>query len=100
QDYAANQLPQIASTVQRIALGGILVTLFLSLKLLPPKPARYKHHRTVFMVLQWVLLPITTIGYNSLSALYSQTRLMFGKHLGKFDATEKAFVTEDNIKKS
>lgn len=100
QDYAANQLPQIASAVQRVALAGILVTLFLSLKLLPPKPARYKHHRTVFMVLQWVLLPVTTIGYNAFAALYSQTRLMFGRYLGKFDVTEKAFVTHDNQKKS
>jgi cellulose synthase/poly-beta-1,6-N-acetylglucosamine synthase-like glycosyltransferase len=100
QDYAANQLPLIASRIQTVALGGIFITLFLSLKLLPPKPARYKSHRTVFMVFQWVLLPVTTILYNSLSALYSQTRLMFGKYLGKFDVTEKAFVTEDNQKKN
>lgn len=100
QDYAANQLPIIASNIQRIALAGIFVTLFLSLKLLPPKPARYKHHRTLFMVLQWVLLPVTTILYNSLSAVNSQTRLMFGRYLGKFDVTEKAFVTEDKQKKS
>jgi cellulose synthase/poly-beta-1,6-N-acetylglucosamine synthase-like glycosyltransferase len=100
QDYAANQLPIIASNIQRIALAGIFVTLFLSLKLLPPKPARYKHHRTVFMVLQWVLLPVTTILYNSLSAVNSQTRLMFGRYLGKFDVTEKAFVTEDKQKKT
>ncbi len=98
QDYAANQLPIIASNIQRIALAGIFVTLFLSLKLLPPKPARYKHHRSVFMVLQWVLLPVTTILYNSLSAINSQTRLMFGRYLGKFDLTEKAVITEDNRK--
>lgn len=100
QDYAANQLPQIASRVQTVALTGILITLFLSLKLLPPKPARYKSHRTLFMVVQWVLLPLTTIGYNALAALYSQTRLMFGRYLGKFDVTEKAFVTADNKKKT
>lgn len=100
QDYAANQLPQIASMIQRVAMIGILVTLLLSLKLLPPKPARYKKHKHIFMVFQWVLLPITTIGYNSMAALYSQTRLMFGRYLGTFDVTEKAFVTDDNKKKS
>lgn len=94
QDYAANQLPIIASNIQRIALAGIFVTLFLSLKLLPPKPARYKHHRTVFMVLQWILLPVTTIGFNALAALNSQTRLMFGWYIGKFDVTDKAVVTD------
>jgi hypothetical protein len=50
------------------------------------------------MVLQWGLLPLTTIGYNSFSALYSQTRLMFGRYLGKFDVTDKAVVTSDNKK--
>ncbi len=94
QDYAANQLPIIASNIQRIALAGIFITLFLSLKLLPPKPARYKHHRTVFMVLQWVLLPVTTIGFNALAALNSQTRLMFGWYLGKFDVTDKAVISD------
>ena len=98
QDFAANQLPIIASRIQQIALAGIFVTLFLSVKMLPPKPERYKRRRTVFMMLQWVLLPITTIVYNSFAAIYSQTRLMFGKYIGKFDVTEKAVVTEDKQK--
>lgn len=89
-DFAANQLPLIASFIQRIAMIGIGITLFLSLKTLPPKPARYKRHRTLFMVIQWVYLPFTTVVYNSFAALNSQTRLMLGKYLGKFDVTEKA----------
>jgi hypothetical protein len=90
KNYAANQLPQIASTIQTIALAGIFISMFLSLKALPPKPERYKRHRTVFMMLQWVLLPVTTILYNTLAAITSQTRLMFKRYLDKFDLTEKA----------
>ncbi len=93
--FASNQLPLIASRIQTIALLGILSTLFLSLKLLPPKPARYKRHRTLFMVFQWVMLPATTIIFNSMAALNSQTRLLFGRYLDKFDVTDKAVVTED-----
>lgn len=96
EDYTANQLPSIASRLATIALLGIFVTLFFSLKTLPPKPARYKKHRTIFMIIQWVYLPVTTIIYSGLSALYSQTRLMFGWYLGKFDVTEKAVITDDN----
>jgi hypothetical protein len=98
KNYAAVQLPLIASRIQTIALTGIVVTLFLSLKLLPPKPKRYKSHRTLFMVFQWVMLPVTTICYNSFSALYSQTRLLFGRYLGEFDVTDKAVVKEDKSK--
>ncbi len=94
-DFTSNQLPIIASRIQTFAMAGIVVTLFLSLKLLPPKPARYKHHRTLFMVLQWVILPVTTIVFNSLAALNSQTRLIFGWNLNKFDVTDKAVVKED-----
>lgn len=98
EDYAANQLPHIASTIQRIALAGITVTLFLSLKLLPPKPARYKSRRKFYMVLQWVFLPLTTIGYNAFSAVNAQTRLLFGRYLGTFEVTDKAVVTDENRK--
>lgn len=89
-DIASNQLPEIASLIQRVALVGLFISMFLTFKSLPPRPLRYKRHRTVLMVLQWLLLPLTTIGYNSLAALTSQTRLLFGKYLDKFDVTEKA----------
>ena len=96
KDYSSNQLPILAGRIQTIAMVGILATLYLSLKTLPPKPARYKRHRTVFMVLQWVLLPVTTILYNACAAINAQTRLMFGKYLDKFDVTDKATKTVDN----
>lgn len=89
-DFVANQLPQVSSRIQTIAMLGILVTMFLSFKILPPKPERYKRRRNILMVLQWVLLPLTTIGYSSAAAIVSQTRLMFKRYLGKFDVTEKA----------
>jgi len=96
KSYAANQLPIIASRIETIALVGIFATLFISLKTLPPKPERYKAHRNIFMLIQWIYLPVTTVLYNSLSAVYSQTRLMFGWYIGKFDLTNKAVKTDDN----
>ncbi|MEI6480780.1 MAG: glycosyltransferase family 2 protein [Candidatus Saccharibacteria bacterium] len=95
KDFSSNQLPIIAGRIQTIAMFGILATLYMSLKTLPPKPEHYKRHRTIFMILQWVYLPFTTVIYNSMSALVSQTRLMFGKYLDKFDVTDKAVMTSD-----
>jgi cellulose synthase/poly-beta-1,6-N-acetylglucosamine synthase-like glycosyltransferase len=97
-DYASNQLPFIASRVQTVALVGVFVTMFLSMRILPPKPARYKRHRTLFMIVQWVFLPVTSILYNSLAALNAQTRLMFKRYLGKFDITEKTVITDSKQK--
>lgn len=89
QSTTAYHLPQTVSWIQRILMAGILVSLFLSMRSLPPKPERYKRRRTVWMVLQWVYLPFTTIIYSSFAAIYSQTRLMFGRYLG-WVITEKA----------
>jgi cellulose synthase/poly-beta-1,6-N-acetylglucosamine synthase-like glycosyltransferase len=92
--YTANQLPQIASRLQQIAMAGILVSVFLSMKSLPPKPERYKRRRTLWMVAQWIYLPLTGITYNAAAAINSQTRLMFGWYLNKFNLTEKAVKSE------
>jgi len=99
QSVAANQLPEVLSALQRIAIIGLFVTIFLSFKMLPPRPERYKRHRSIGMLLQWLLMPVTAVVYSSASSFYSQTRLMFGKYLDKFDVTDKATVEKNHIKK-
>lgn len=89
---AANQLPNIVSRIQTFALLGGFITILFCLKTLPPKPERYRRHRTLFMVIQWAYLPVVTIVYNSFAAIYSQTRLALGRYMDKFDVTEKAVV--------
>lgn len=86
----SHQLPQLARWLQTVAMVGIFITLFLSMRSLPPRPARYKRHRNLWMILQWVYLPITTIVFSASAAITSQTRLALGRYLGKFDVTEKA----------
>lgn len=90
RSMAAHQLPEVISVFQRFAMVGLFITIFLALKMLPPRPARYRKHRSFLMLIQWVLMPVTSVLYGSLSALDAQTRLAFGKYLDKFDVTEKA----------
>ncbi len=94
KEYTAIELPIIVSRIQTVALISLLTMLFLSLKTLPPKPAHYKMRHRFFMVIQWVMLPVTSLIYNSMAALNSQTRLIFRRYLSKFDVTEKAVVKE------
>ncbi len=93
QSFAANQLPLIVSRVQRIGILGLLATVYVCLVTLPPRPARYRRHRSVLMLVQWIFLPVTSIAFGSLAAFNSQTRLMFKRYLSKFDVTEKATVS-------
>jgi len=90
RDIAAHQLPEMISGIQQVAMVGLVITIFLSLKMLPPRPARYKRRRTLGMILQWFLMPFTAIGYSAAAALNAQTHLLLGKYLDKFDVTEKA----------
>ena len=90
RSVAAHQLPEVVSIIQQVALVGLFITVFLSFKMLPPRPERYKRHRTYMMVAQWVLMPVTAIIYSTISALYSQWRLFTGRYLDKFDVTDKA----------
>lgn len=86
----AHELPQIASQLQFIAMVGLFITIFLTFKMLPPRPARYKRRRNLVMLAQWLIMPLVSIGYGATAALNSQTRLLFGKYLDKFDVTVKA----------
>lgn len=92
RSVTANQLPEVLGIIQRIAMLGLVVTIFLTFKMLPPRPARYKRRRTFGMLAQWVLMPFTALLYSSASAYNSQTRLFLGKYLDVFEVTEKATV--------
>jgi hypothetical protein len=83
RSVAANQLPEVLSVIQRIAMVGLFISIFLAFKMLPPRPSRYKRRRTIGMLLQWLLMPVTAIAYNATAAYYSQTRLFLGKQLVK-----------------
>ncbi len=89
ETLVANQLPVISSYIQRLAMLGLIVTLFLSIKLLPPKPEKYSRLKYIPMGLQWLLMPITSILFSSFAALYSQTRLALRRYMDVFDATIK-----------
>lgn len=90
RDLISHNLPTVVSYVQTVAALGIFVSLFLSLKMLPPKPARYNRARHIMMILQWILSPVICIVYCSFCAFYSQTRLATGLYMEKFDVTDKA----------
>ena len=82
-------LPRTVSIIQTFATVGLFVTILLSLRMLPPRPKKYKKSRSVMMVVQWVLSPVIAVIYNSLAAFYAQTRLMLGLYMEKFDVTKK-----------
>lgn len=84
----AHQLPIVASNILTLAMIGLFVTIWISFIMLPKRPGHHKWYKTILMVLQWVLVPITAIVFGAFAAISAQTRLMLGRYLG-FDVTEK-----------
>ena len=88
KDLLAFNLPNTISLIQIFASAGLMTTILFSLKMLPPRPKHIKKPK-IIMILQWILMPVVAIIYQSFTAFYSQTRLMFGKYMEKFDVTKK-----------
>lgn len=85
----AYNLPNVVGVIQTVAMIGLIITIIFSIRMLPKRPKHYKKTRTIFMVVQWVLMPIIAIAYQSAAAFYAQTRLMLGLYMEKFDVTKK-----------
>lgn len=85
----AQSLPFIVQILMTLAMIGLFTSATLSLLILPPRPKKYKLTANLGMLLQWILLPLSTIILGSIPALDAQTRLMIGKYMG-FWVTEKA----------
>lgn len=95
RSIVAHQLPQIASSLQQLAMIGLATMIIISFRMLPKRPKRYKWTRSVGMLLQWIMAPIMGIIFSSLASLNAQTHLFLGKYLDKFDVTDKIVVKHD-----
>ncbi|MCR5573121.1 MAG: hypothetical protein K6F57_05130 [Candidatus Saccharibacteria bacterium] len=90
RDLLSHNLPMVVSYIQTVAAIGLFVSLILSLRMLPPRPTRYKKSKKIWMAVQWIIAPVIAIIYSSACAFYSQTRLILALYMEKFDVTEKA----------
>lgn len=89
RDLLTYNLPNTVSWIQLFAAIGLMVTILVSLRMLPPRPKKYNRIKSLGMVLQWVLSPVVAIVYQSAAAFYAQTRLLLGRYMENFDVTKK-----------
>ena len=86
-------LPYLTRLIMTFAMLGLVSSAVLSIVLLPPRPPKFGRFKHVFMVLQWILFPFTTILLGAFPALDAQTRLMFGKYM-RFWVTPKSRISK------
>ncbi|MCX6763580.1 MAG: hypothetical protein NTZ97_02510, partial [Candidatus Moranbacteria bacterium] len=89
QSVLAKNLPTLTRQLMTLAMTGLIISMSLSFLLMPPRPKKYSRWKYVYMVLQWILVPVTAPILGALPAVDSQTRMLFGKYFGEFWVTEK-----------
>lgn len=89
-------LPIIARVFLTVAMLGLIVSAAICMHLIPERPSGVSSRRSLFMVLQWILVPFTMVVFSSIPGLESQLRLFFGRYLG-FWVTPKTRITEGRV---
>ncbi len=89
ESVLAHNLPFITRYLMTLAMCGLILSIFLSFVLLPPRPEKYSRKKYIYMFFQWFLVPIIAPTLGALPAIESQTRILTKKYFGEFWVTEK-----------
>lgn len=94
QSLVSYNLPKITSVILTITMSSLIISIWLSMVLLPPKPVNYGRFKYVLMALEWVLIPFVMMFFSALPALHAQMHWVFGKYMG-FWVTPKVRKNEN-----
>jgi hypothetical protein len=83
--------PHVLGYLMALSMAGMFLSAILSLPLLPPRPSSHPIHSYVFMILQWMLLPISVMFVSAIPGIDAVIHLMRGKYLG-FNISQKKRV--------
>ncbi|OGZ97518.1 MAG: hypothetical protein A3I44_00960 [Candidatus Sungbacteria bacterium RIFCSPLOWO2_02_FULL_51_17] len=78
----SHNLPRVTRILMTLAMFGMVTSAIISTALLPPRPPGNPFRKYIWMVLQWLLIPVTIVFFGAIPGLEAQTRLMLGKHMG------------------
>lgn len=92
QTVLSYNLPIMVRDLLMIAMFGLVISSFISLTMLPPRPSDKSRLKYVVLAVQWILVPITMVIFSAIPGLDAQTRLMLGRYMG-FWVTPKTRTT-------
>lgn len=85
----AHNLPYITRYLMTLAMIGLVISMFLSFLLMPPRPEKHSKRRYIYMFFQWFLAPFIAPFLGAAPSVHAQTRIMFKRYMGEFWVTEK-----------
>lgn len=78
----AYNLPRLTRWIMTLSMVGLATSAYISTRLLPPRPKEKPARMRLWMILQWLLLPVTINLFGSFPGLEAQTRLLLGRYMG------------------
>jgi hypothetical protein len=78
----AYNLPNITRDIMFITMFGLFVSAYIAFTLLPKQTIDSSRLTKTWMLLQWILVPVTITIFGAIPALDAQTRLLIGKYMG------------------
>ena len=85
-----NNFFTVTKTILSTAWIGLIVSAYISLSFLPPRPRGVRRWKYLEMVADWIVIPIAAVFFGSIPALEAQTRMMLGKYLTFWVTPKKA----------
>lgn len=82
QSMMSYSLPKLASRIMTLAMIGIVLSIYVSMMFLPPRPPDYGKSKYFIFALSWVFLPTIMVFFSAIPALEAQTRWLFGRYMG------------------
>lgn len=83
QTIFSYNLPKILGRILTISTLGLILSMYYTFYLLPPKPDSKRPKLSILWAcFQWVLVPFTMIFFTAFPAIDAQTRLLIGKYMG------------------
>ena len=80
--------PRIAKTIFHLGLLSLLISMLISIWLLPKRNVRHRLFKEIGHALEWLLIPFILVFFSSLPSLDAQTRLLLGRYM-EFWVSEK-----------
>jgi hypothetical protein len=82
QSLVSYNLPKVTSMILTVTMSSLIISIWVSMLLLPPKPVNYGRYKYVLMALEWILIPFVMMFFSSLPALHAQMHWLTGKYMG------------------
>ncbi|MFA5755232.1 MAG: glycosyltransferase family 2 protein [Candidatus Paceibacterota bacterium] len=82
QTLLSYNLPKVTGAILTVTMSSLIMSIWVSMLLLPPRPAKYGKFKHFLTAIEWVMIPFVMIFFSALPAFHAQMHWLFGRYMG------------------